>query len=84
MIHRPWTPKEIAVVAAAVTLAAVAAVLSIELAFPQPIPHAALGPDWQCSRLAFVFTTCTRIQRTVTARVPVRNEKQPACLPPTE
>jgi hypothetical protein len=85
MIHHPWTPKEIAVVAAVVTLAAVAAVLSIELAFPQPIPHAALGPDWQCSRLAFVFTTCTRIQRAVTARVPVRSEMEAACpRPPTE
>lgn len=85
MIHQPWTAKEIAVVAAVVMLATIAAVLSIGLAFPEPIPNAALGPDWQCSRLAFVFTTCTRIQRAVSARVPVRNEQRPICpRPPTE
>lgn len=82
MIHPPWTPKDIAVVAAVVMLAAIVAVLSIELVLPEPIPHAALGPDWQCSRLAFVFTTCTRIQRVVTARVPARNEQQPVCPRP--
>ena len=77
MSHNPWT---LALLAAVVTFAAVAAVLSIGLA--DPVPHAALGPEWQCSRLAFVFTTCTRIQNAVTASVPVR--KEPACRrPPT-
>jgi hypothetical protein len=75
MSHNPWTRKEIALLAAVVTFAAV---LSIGLA--DPVPHAALGPEWQCSRLAFVFTTCTRIQNAVTASVPVR--KEPACRRP--
>jgi hypothetical protein len=85
MIHQPWTRKEIAVAAVVVTLASVVAALSLGLVYPEPISHAELGPDWQCSRLAFVFTTCSRIQRAVAARVPVRNEPHPICpRPPAE
>ena len=82
MIHHPWSRKAIAVTAGVVTLASIAAALSAGLVDPEPISHAALGPEWQCSRLAFVFTTCTRLQRAVAARAPVRNEKQSACQPP--
>jgi len=27
---------------------------------PKPIESAMLGPNWQCSRTAFVITTCTQ------------------------
>lgn len=43
----------------AITVAAVAlASLAISLARPKPIESAVLGADWQCSRTAFVITTC--------------------------
>jgi hypothetical protein len=62
---------------AIVTLAVVAAALSIGLAYPEPISSAALGPDWQCTRLAFVLTTCTRMVRRETASASPRSD--PAC-----
>ena len=74
MIHTPWTRKEIALVAAIVALACIAAVLSIGLAYPEPMSHAELGPEWQCSRFAFAFTACTRIQHAETAHLRVRKE----------
>jgi hypothetical protein len=45
---------------AAVALACVVALLSIEWVSPQPMAHL-LGSDWQCSRIAFI-TTCSRVQ----------------------
>jgi len=80
MFRHPWTRREIALLAAIVTLAALAAVRSIGLAYPEPIPQAALGPEWQCSRFAFVITTCTRIRRAVAA--PARLRKASACPRP--
>lgn len=43
---------------AIVTLVAAAAAVSIGLAYPEPVSSGALGPDWQCTRLALVFTSC--------------------------
>ena len=59
MISNLWTRKGMVLVAAIVAFACVAALLSVNLASPDPISSAALGADWQCSRIAFVFTTCT-------------------------
>ncbi len=59
MISNLWTRKGMVLVAAIVTLTCVAALLSVNLASPDPISSAALGADWQCSRIAFVFTACT-------------------------
>ena len=59
MIFNFWTRKSIVLVAAIVTFACVAALISVNLASPDPISTAALGTDWQCSRIAFVFTACT-------------------------
>jgi hypothetical protein len=56
-----WTRKGLMLSVAIVTLAAIAAALSIGLAYPDPVSSAALGPDWQCTRLAFVLTTCRRL-----------------------
>jgi hypothetical protein len=44
---------------------------------PEPVASAALGPDWQCSRLVFVFTTCSRIKRSQSTAV--RLAKIPVC-----
>jgi len=38
--------------------ACIAALLSVNLTSPT---SAALGVDWQCSRFALVFTTCTPV-----------------------
>jgi hypothetical protein len=46
-------------IAAYVMFACVAALLSVNLTSPT---SAALGADWQCSRFALVFTTCTPVR----------------------
>ena len=76
MPHSWWTRKNL-VLAAAVSLACAVAFLAVGLSYPEPAASAALGPDWQCSRLALVFTTCSRIKHT--QAVPVRFAKVP-CL----
>jgi hypothetical protein len=75
MIQNLGNHKGLALVAATATVACVVALLSIALAFPEPISSAALGPDWQCSRIAFVFTTCTRLQHAESAAVRVPKEQ---------
>jgi hypothetical protein len=77
MTSHVWTRKGLMLSVAIVTLAVVAAALSIGLAYPEPISSAALGPDWQCTRLAFVLTTCTRMVRRETASASPRSD--PAC-----
>ena len=52
--------KAVAITFATVALAGVA----IVLARPKPIDSAMLGAEWQCSRTAFVVTTCApRVQQ---------------------
>jgi hypothetical protein len=46
--------RAVAIAAATVILAGVA----VGLARPRPIESAVLGAEWQCSRTAFVVTTC--------------------------
>jgi hypothetical protein len=55
--------------ALAITIAAVAlACAAIALARPKPIESALLGPEWQCSRTAFIVTSCAqRTQQAATA-----------------
>ena len=64
MTSQFWTRRILVLSVAVVTLIAIAAALSIGLAYPEPISNAALGPDWQCTRVAFVLTTCRRSVRT--------------------
>jgi hypothetical protein len=49
----------------------------IGVSYPEPAASAALGPDWQCSRLAFVFTTCSRAKHSQSASI--RLAKIPVC-----
>ena len=53
--------RKFAFIGGAVMLAGAAALLSIALASPEQISSAALGPEWQCTRTAFVWTSCSRI-----------------------
>jgi hypothetical protein len=62
MTRNWWTPKNLIFVAAMMSLACVAAFVVVGLAYPEPVSSATLGPDWQCSRLAFVWTTCSRLK----------------------
>ena len=52
---------------AVTALVAVTAAVALGLSYPEPVSSGALGPDWQCSRLAFVFTSCTHVVRFKTA-----------------
>ena len=58
MSAHPRTQKVVALIAACAMFACVAAILSVNLTSPT---SAALGVDWQCSRFALVFTTCTPV-----------------------
>jgi hypothetical protein len=75
MIHIRWTPKRIIVAAAVAACAAIVAATG--LVAPEPESNAALGPGWQCSRLAFVWTTCSRVKLAQAA--PVRLASVPVC-----
>ena len=77
MARNWWSAKNLVFVVAIVSLACVAAVVAILLVYPEPVSSAALGPDWQCSRLAFVWTTCTRLNRTKSASA--RPPRDTAC-----
>ncbi|MGB9318510.1 MAG: hypothetical protein WCB62_26345, partial [Pseudolabrys sp.] len=59
MISHPRTHKVAVLIAAYVMFACVAAVLSVNLTSPT---SAALGADWQCSRFALVFTSCSPVR----------------------
>jgi hypothetical protein len=74
MIRNWWTPKSLIFAAAIASLACVAV---IGLAYPEPVSSAGLGPDWHCTRLAFVWTTCSRLTQARSA--PVRMAKEPVC-----
>ena len=59
MSSHPKTHKGAVLIAACVMFSCVAALLSVNLTSPT---SAALGADWQCSRFALVFTTCTPVR----------------------
>ena len=80
MLHRLWTWKGITLAGALAAAGCAVTVLSIGLASPQPVSSAALGPEWQCSRFAFVLTTCTRIEQAERAALRVRKDAD--CPPP--
>lgn len=80
MPHHWWTRKHLVFTLALVLLACTAAAAAMGLGSPEPAQGAALGPQWQCSRLAFVFTICSRVSEI--ERAIVRVTRQPACRRP--
>jgi hypothetical protein len=76
-----WTRKRLVLSVAIVILVAVAAAVSIALAYPEPVSSAALGPDWHCTRLAYMVTSCARIVRPQPASANLRKDSD--CLRPT-
>ena len=73
MMSQPRTHKRAMLIAAYVMFASVAAFLSVNLTSPT---SAALGADWQCSRFALVFTTCTPVGAHETVSAGMRNLTQ--------
>jgi hypothetical protein len=54
-----WTRKRRALVIATFTLACVA---FLWVTAPKPVSIAELSSEWQCSKAAFVLTTCTPVR----------------------
>ncbi|XIA62799.1 hypothetical protein ACFIOY_25590 [Bradyrhizobium sp. TZ2] len=77
MPHNWWTRRTLVLAAAAVALICAIGFAAVGLSQPEPVASAALGPDWQCSRLAFVFTTCSRVKHSQSATIGLA--KMPAC-----
>ena len=72
MIRNLWNRKQLVFTTAVVLFGCVAAALAVGLVYPGPVTASALGPDWQCSRLAFVFTICSRVVQARPAVTSVR------------
>jgi hypothetical protein len=64
MIPTLWTRKDIAFIVAILALLSAAAYLSIGLVHSAPFTDANLGAEWQCTRVAGILTTCSKIQTT--------------------
>ena len=77
MPHNWWTRRSLVVAAATVALASAIGFFAAGASYPEPVARATLGPDWQCCRLAFVFTTCSRVKHT--EAMPVRVAKNAVC-----
>ena len=60
-------PRQITLFVVVAMVVAVTAAAAMGLIYTEQVSSAALGPDWQCTRLAFVFTSCTPIVRLKTA-----------------
>ena len=54
-----WNRRSFVLTAAAVALASAIGAFATGVPYPEPVARATLGPDWECKRLAFVFTTCS-------------------------
>ena len=79
MSRKWWTRNFIGYSLAFVSLACVVALVAAGLTSAEPIQGAALGPHWQCSRIAFVFTICSRVSQV--ERAIVGEVRGPACRP---
>jgi adenine-specific DNA methylase len=74
---RNWWTRRNLVLAAAIVALALTGFVAIGVSYPEPAAGAALGPDWHCSRMAFVFTTCSRVKNSQS--MAVRVAKIPVC-----
>jgi hypothetical protein len=59
MRHPLWFRRTMIIAAALVIIACIGATVWSGSATPEPLASAAMGPDWQCSRVAFILTSCT-------------------------
>ena len=75
MIPRLWTCKELVLIAAIVTLACVAAFLSIKLTRPKPFANATLGVESHCKPSLLITSS-----RMIVHIKPVSSQGKPNCL----
>jgi hypothetical protein len=57
----PWRTHQVFAFAAA-TLACIAVLVSIGLAYSQPVSDPILGSGWECRKIMFL-TNCTRVEQ---------------------
>jgi hypothetical protein len=50
---------------------AIPTLLALTLSRPQPLAETAMGDQWQCSKTAYIVTTCTKKPKQAIARTPV-------------
>lgn len=72
-----WSRKALMLITAISAAACVVALLSIGLTAQEPVASTALGPEWQCSRFAFVLTTCSRTEHLESTSARLRKEQAP-------
>jgi hypothetical protein len=65
------TRHTILLILAIPTLAGAAVFLALTLSRPQPLAETAMGDQWQCSKTAYIVTTCTKKPKQAIARTPV-------------
>ncbi|MCA6121680.1 hypothetical protein J6500_07160 [Bradyrhizobium sp. WSM 1704] len=80
MMSKLWSGRGVAIATAVVTCAALVVLVSWSVVSPAAVSSGALGPEWQCSRVAFVLTTCIRAAEARRQVIPVR-AKQDDCPP---
>jgi hypothetical protein len=80
MPHIWWSRKQLVFILAFVSLACVIAIAAAGLVFPEPLRGVEIGPDWQCTRLAFVFTVCRPVPQP--DRAIARVAREPVCRRP--
>ena len=81
MISKLWSRKGAALAAAVVICACLAALVSFSLPAPAPVSSAALGPGWECTQVAFVFTSCARTAQAANRTIRVRAKAKEDCPP---
>ena len=77
MTPKLWSCKALMLITVIGATACVVALLSIGLTAHEPVTSTALGPEWQCSRFAFVLTTCSRAEHLESASARLRKEQAP-------
>jgi hypothetical protein len=70
--------RRIAACVVVAMLVAMSAAVAMGLTHSEPVSSGSLGPDWQCVRLAFVFTSCTHVAQLKTSTLE-EAAKAPPC-----
>lgn len=80
MLFKLLISRKMAAGLLALMVVGAATAIGLGLTYSEPVASGALGPDWQCTRLAFIFTSCTRVVTLKTAAV--QESKALSCLRP--
>jgi hypothetical protein len=74
MTRKMWSHRTLILIVTIGAAACIVALLSIGLTAQEPVASAALGQEWQCSRVAFVLTTCTKTEHVESAAAQLRKQ----------